>query len=66
MLTVFASALGPLVLASTLERAGSYDVIFRGLGAMVVVLGLGCWFVAVPERPRRFEMLQAISPDRSA
>jgi MFS family permease len=50
MLTVFASALGPLVLASTLERTGSYDVIFRGLAAMVVVLGLGCWFVAVPTR----------------
>jgi hypothetical protein len=39
------------VLASTLERTGSYDVIFRGLAAMVVVLGLGCWFVAVPQRP---------------
>ena len=47
-LTVVASAIGPLLLASTLERTGSYDLIFRGLAAMVVVLGVGCWFVAVP------------------
>ncbi|HEV8146885.1 MAG TPA: MFS transporter [Bryobacteraceae bacterium] len=49
-LTVVASAIGPLLLASTLERTGSYDLIFRGLAAMVVVLGVGCWFVAVPTR----------------
>lgn len=47
-LTVVASAIGPLLLASTLERTGSYDLIFRGLAAMVVLLGVGCWFVSVP------------------
>ena len=31
MMTVFASALGPLLLARTFQRTGSYDVMFYGL-----------------------------------
>jgi len=50
MLTVFASAVGPLLLAETLRQTGSYNLIFQVLAVTVVVLGIACWFVAVPNR----------------
>jgi hypothetical protein len=50
MMTVFASAVGPLLLAETLERAGSYDSIFYGLAVIVVALGVGSWLVRLPSR----------------
>jgi MFS family permease len=52
MMTVFASALGPLLLAATLERTGSYAGIFYSLAVVVVALGLGCWSVQLPSRTR--------------
>jgi predicted MFS family arabinose efflux permease len=53
MMTVLASAVGPLVLAMTLERTGSYDPIFYGLAGVVVALGVGAWCVTLPHRDRR-------------
>jgi hypothetical protein len=53
MMTVVASAVGPLVLATTLERTGSYGSIFHVLAGVVLVLGLGCWFVPLPRRAAR-------------
>lgn len=53
MLTVFASGVGPLLLAETLRQTGSYNLIFQVLAVTVVVLGIGCWFVAVPSRQVR-------------
>src|SRR5438128_9899975 len=50
MITVFASALGPLLLARTFQRTGSYDVMFYGLSLVVVILGGCAWFVALPGR----------------
>jgi len=50
MLTVLASALGPLLLAQTLARTGSYASIFYSLAAAVALLGVGCWYVALPSR----------------
>jgi MFS family permease len=50
MMTVFASALGPLVLAETLKSTGSYDLIFYLLAVLTVALGLAAWFVAMPVR----------------
>jgi MFS family permease len=50
MMTVFASALGPLLLAMTLRSTGSYDSIFYVLAAAVVLLGIGCWYVSLPSR----------------
>lgn len=50
MLTVFASAAGPLLLAETLARTGSYDLIFRGLAVIVAGLGVAAWFVPMPSR----------------
>jgi len=53
MLTVLASAAGPLVLADALRRTGSYDSIFYGLAAVVALLGVGSWLVPLPERKQR-------------
>jgi MFS family permease len=50
MMTVFASAVGPLVLAETLRSTGSYNLIFNLLAVLTVVLGGAAWFVALPSR----------------
>ena len=50
MMTVFASAIGPLLLASTLQRTGSYDLIFNSLALLVAMLGVACWYTPVPLR----------------
>jgi MFS family permease len=55
MLTVLASAIGPLLLAQTLERTGSYSAIFNILAALVSALAVGSWLVRLPYRaPRAF------------
>ena len=51
-LTVIASALGPLVLAETVSRTGSYASIFYLLTVVVIVLALLAWFVKVPVSER--------------
>jgi MFS family permease len=50
--TVIASALGPLVLAETVSRTGSYAAIFYLLTVVVIVLALLAWFVKVPANAR--------------
>jgi len=50
MMTVFASAVGPLLLAETLRQTGSYDLLFYGLAVVVALLGFACWYVAIPSR----------------
>ena len=52
MMTVFASAIGPLLLAETLEKTGSYDLIFYALSLLVVLLGVSSWYVPLPARPQ--------------
>jgi MFS family permease len=47
-LTVIASALGPLALAETVSRTGSYASIFYLLTVLVLVLALLAWFVKTP------------------
>jgi MFS family permease len=47
-LTVIASALGPLLLAETVSRTGSYASIFYLLTVVVLVLGLLAWVVKTP------------------
>jgi len=47
-LTVIASALGPLLLAETVSRTGSYASIFYLLTIVVAVLALLAWFVRMP------------------
>ncbi len=50
MMTVLASAVGPLLLAETLSRTGSYDSIFYALAVVVVGLGVASWTVRLPAR----------------
>lgn len=50
MMTVLASAVGPLLLAKSLERTGSYESIFFLLAGCVAVLGLASWYVQLPSR----------------
>lgn len=49
-LTVIASAVGPLILAETVSRTGSYASIFYLLTMVVMVLALLAWIVKVPTR----------------
>lgn len=51
-LTVIASALGPLVLAETVSRTGSYATIFYSLTVVVTVLALLAWFVKLPVKQK--------------
>ena len=48
--TVVASAVGPLLLAGTLARTGSYDLLFFGLAGVVSMLGIASWLVPSPVR----------------
>ena len=43
LLTVLASALGPVLLAEVYQRTGSYGSVFYLLTAVVGVLGALCW-----------------------
>lgn len=49
-LTVVASALGPLALAETVTRTGSYASIFYLLTVVVIALAFLAWFVKAPAR----------------
>ena len=48
MLTVLASAAGPLLLASCQRWTGSYVPLFRGAAVVCVLLALAAWWVHVP------------------
>ena len=45
---MFASAVGPLLLAETLRQTGSYDVMFNLLAVIVLFLGIASWYCPVP------------------
>ncbi len=62
MMTVLASGIGPLLLAASLERTGSYDFMFYMLAGIVVALGFGCWFVALPARTAAPDVGGALLP----
>jgi nitrate/nitrite transporter NarK len=51
-LTVVASALGPLILAETVSRTGSYATIFYLLTVVVMVLAMLAWLVKVPSKEK--------------
>jgi MFS family permease len=50
MLTVLASALGPLLLAKCHAWTGSYAVVFYALAVVVGLLGLAAWCVRLPRK----------------
>ncbi len=49
VLSVCASALGPLLLAGCKEWTGSYDLMFHAITPAVALLGVCAWFVPLPE-----------------
>jgi MFS family permease len=55
MLTVFASALGPLLLAECQSRTGSYTLMFYSLACVVAGLAVAAWYVPVPGEELRIE-----------
>jgi cyanate permease len=48
MMTVLASAVGPLMLAQCVRLTGSYTPVFLLLAAVVALLAVAAWFVRVP------------------
>jgi hypothetical protein len=50
-MTVVASAVGPLVLALSVEATGSYSTAFYALAAVVAGLAVATALVAIPEPP---------------
>lgn len=50
MLTVLASALGPLLLAKCHAWTGSYMTVFYIVAAVVMLLGVAAWIVPLPRR----------------
>lgn len=52
-LTVIASALGPVILAETVSRTGSYASIFYLLTVVVMLLAVLAWFVKLPLEENR-------------
>ena len=50
MMTVLASAIGPVLLAQTLQQSGSYRLMFFILAAVVFCFGILSWTVRLPER----------------
>jgi hypothetical protein len=49
-LTVFASAVGPPLLAEAKDRTGSYALIFQGFAVVAAALGIWLWVVTTPHR----------------
>ena len=49
-MTVLASATGPVLLARTLARTGSYNSIFFLLAAIAAALAAASWYVRLPVR----------------
>ena len=52
-LTVVASAVGPLLLAESVARTGSYAAMFYALTLVVLLLALTAWFVKIPRLVRQ-------------
>lgn len=50
LLTVLASAAGPLALATGHRAAGSYAPVLQGLAVVSAVLAVVCWLVSIPNR----------------
>jgi hypothetical protein len=64
MMTVVASAFGPLLLGASKDHWGSYVPLFYGFAPVVAVLGVAAWFTpAGAPRPESSEAAPAVSQD---
>jgi hypothetical protein len=48
MLTVFASAAGPLLFAAGKRATNAYGTVFFGLSGLVLFMAVAVWFVPLP------------------
>jgi len=62
MLTVFASALGPKILAESQARTGSYTPMFYTLAVIVSVLALCAWFMPIPQPEQAGQRSPTLNP----
>ena len=54
LISVFASAVGPLLLTATREWTGSFTMFFEAATLIVLALAACAWLVAEPYLDRRF------------
>jgi MFS family permease len=59
LLTVMASALGPVLFASCFERMGSYTPLLLTLATVVLALGIVGWNIGLPAPPKTREGLSS-------
>jgi MFS family permease len=59
MMTVLASAIGPLLLAQCHEITGSYAAVFYVIAGVVLLLGVAAWVVKLPQAKSNWENLLA-------
>jgi len=62
MLTVFASALGPKILAESQAQTGSYTPMFYTLAVVVSVLAVCAWFVPIPRPEQAVQRSHTLNP----
>ena len=56
VLTVFASASGPWILASVFENTGSYSPAFTAIALPIALVAIAAWFVRIPKPEEALEM----------
>ena len=56
VLTVFASASGPWILASVFENTGSYSPAFTAIALPIAVVAIAAWFVRIPKPEEALEI----------
>jgi MFS family permease len=65
LLTVLASALGPVLFARCFAATGSYTPLLLGLAMVVLLLGIAAWNVALPEKSDDPELARAPGPQQA-
>ncbi len=55
MLTVFASASGPLLFSYTKKMTLSYDMVFQTMGIVAMLMAVVAWFTPVPAAATKVE-----------
>jgi MFS family permease len=66
VVSVIASALGPLLLTTLRAWSGSYDALFLAAAGSAALLGIGCWIVKLPRRTPDLVVAAATAAEGSA
>jgi MFS family permease len=65
VISVLASALGPLLLTSLKAWTGSYETLFSACAVLALVLALSCWVVELPGRSAEMTRVGEVSLEGS-